>query len=352
MNADQIKQESNQATRTQILERLKVEPGTYAAVKRQFPVQWPIYYLNLVDDLDGPIARMGRPDMEELAEDTAAIEDPVADLAMRPHPHVVQKHPDRVILLATKKCHFYCRYCFRRAESFTSSHELDSADWQSIFRYLRANPTIQEPILSGGDPLTLTDEKLIWIREQLEKIPSIQRWRIHTRAPVHYPQRITEALVAGLVGKLPLRIVTQFNHAQEITLETRRITALIVGFGIELKNQAVLLAGINDTQQVQLELWTDLAKEGIIPHYLHHPDRVAGNRAFRVSISQGRAHYEAFRASYKGRPPAYVLDLPDGRGKVPVMDLKPLGGQQWEYQHQDGTKTHYQDFEINGAVNL
>lgn len=328
------------ASQAEIAERLAVAPSVLHAVRRQFPVRWPDYYLNLIDGPNHPIARMGRPDLGELEPDPGDLGDPVADMALRPVPFLVRKHSDRVILLTTKKCHFYCRFCFRRAEPFAQVGEPEPQDWQRIFAYLRANPQIEETILSGGDPLTLSDRALFSLRDELEGIASLRHWRIHTRAPVHYPARVTAHLVNGLKGRLPLRVVAHFNHASEITGETRRIAELFASAGISFLNQAVLLRGVNATLEAQCALWEGLAELGIAAHYLHHPDRAIGNAAFRLSLAEGRALFAALQTRLD-QPPSYVLDLPDGRGKVPIMDMVATSTHTWTYTHPDGTLSTY-----------
>lgn len=328
------------ATQAEIANRLGVAPGVLAAVRTQFPVRWPNYYLNLLDGPEHPIARMGRPELAELEADPGDLSDPVADMALRPVPYLVRKHRDRVILLTTKKCHFYCRFCFRRAEPFAEVGEPGPADWRAIYAYLRGNPEIEETILSGGDPLTLSDRALFGLRDELERIESLQRWRIHTRAPVHFPARVTAELVKGLKGRLPLRVVAHFNHEREITAETRRIAELFAAAGIPLLNQAVLLRGINDSLAAQQALWQRLAELGIAAHYLHHPDRAIGNAAFRLTLDEGRKLFAALNDSL-AQPPHYVLDLPDGRGKIPVMAMQPSGPASWTYDHGDGSHSVY-----------
>jgi len=326
--------------------RLALDPETVQAVQATFPMSWPQYYLDLVgsNPLEDPIARMGRPDLAELRPDSGDILDPIADRALRPVPFVVRKHKDRVILLTTKKCHFYCRFCFRREEPHAKSGEPDISDWQNIFAFLAANPEIEEPILSGGDPLTLSDARLFWIRDKLADIPSVRRWRIHSRAPVHFPRRVTPALFNGLSHpRLPLMVVAHFNHPQEITSESARIATLATDNQIELQNQAVLLAGINDDAQTQVSLWQELSQLGVRPRYLHHPDRVAGNAHFRVSIPRGRAIYRDLCRDLNDGPPDYVLDLPNGRGKIPIMEMSAQGQGKYNYQHLDGSVSTYQD---------
>ena len=325
--------------------RLQIGPELFAAAREKFPVQWPNYYLNLLgaEPQTDPIARMGLPTASELVTQADDLWDPVSDQLLRPIPYVVRKHKDRVILLVTATCHFYCRFCFRRDAKPQGSGIPSQEDWRRILTYLKAHPEIEEPILSGGDPFTLSDRKIVTIKNQLLEIPSLKRWRIHSRAPVHFPQRITESLVASLGSPLPLRLVTHFNHPNEITAESRRIAGLMAKYQIEFKNQAVLLAGVNDNLESQLGLWDGLNELGILPHYLHHPDRVSGNARFRITIAQGLDLFERLTAKAKGPLPRYVLDLPDGRGKIEVKNLKKVGPRQYCYCHGDGTRSQYED---------
>lgn len=335
------------AARSEVTRRLGSDAEVYQRARRRFPIRWPRYYLNLVgtSPQSDPIARMGGPHPDELRPDRSDISDPVADLLLRPVPFVVRKHRDRVIILAAKRCHFYCRFCFRREEPVNMAAQPGENDWREILQFLASQPEIEEPILSGGDPLTLTDETLFWIREQLERIPSLLRRRIHTRAPVHYPQRVTRQLTRGLVGTLPLTIVTHYNHAHELTGESRRIAGLLGAMGIAYQNQAVLLAGVNDGVEVQLSLWRGLHELGIAPRYLHHPDRAPGNARFRVTIARGLRIYRGFRDRLQSPAPRYVLDLPDGRGKIPVESLEPMADGVYRYLHGNGLVSHYRDID-------
>lgn len=334
------------AARPEINRVLDVPAAITEQVRRVFPVQWPRYYLALAEQhgADSAVARMGKPQLSELAQDAGDIADPIADQRQRPVPFVVQKHADRVIILTTKKCHFYCRFCFRREEPVARAMEPTDADWETIFAFLRANPSIKEPILSGGDPLTLSDERLAWIRGNLERIPSVTHWRIHSRAPVHYPARVTPALVEALQGALPLRLMCHFNHVDELTAASTAGIQRLQAAGITVSNQAVLLHGVNDTPAAQSALWQGLAAVGVAAHHLHHPDRVTGNAPFRVTIAAGLALYRALCAALDVKPPSYVLDLPDGRGKVPVRDLTRDGNGTYHYDHGDGRSSHYQDW--------
>ena len=327
-------------SRARIADRLQVPQAWLKAAKQQFPVVWPAYYFHLIKDQDDPIAKMGKPDPEEWRSHANDLTDPVGDHAKRVLDFIVRKHMDRIIVLVTKRCHFYCRFCFRRDEPPTGPMTPDQ--WDQLVRYVQANPEIKEVILSGGDPLTLSDSELNRIASRLRDETAIARWRIHTRAPVHYPQRVTKQLVLALDVGLPLRVVTHFNHDQELTHESRRISTLFQEEGTPLLNQAVLLKGVNDTVVDQAQLWFQLSKLGVEGHYLHHPDRVAGNDRFRVTIERGMQIYDGLRAECSQAPP-YVIDLPDGKGKVPVMDLDDLGEGWYGYQHPGGDVSRFRD---------
>ncbi len=335
------------ATRAEILKSLSTDRQTFDQARRRFPIRWPTYYLDLVGDSPetDPIANMGRPHPEEERTDRGDIRDPVADRLLRPVPFVVRKHRDRVIILATKQCHFYCRFCFRREEPVNRTNQPSEQDWRVILNFLETHPEIEEPILSGGDPLTLDNDMLFGIRNRFEAIPSLRRWRIHSRAPVHFPLRITRPLLQGLRGRLPLTIVTHYNHAKELTDEARRVAGQMHGAEIGYQNQAVLLAGVNDDVEEQVRLWRGLAELGIVPHYLHHPDRARGNARFRLSIDRGLAIFKQAREQLGPSAPRYVLDLPDGRGKVSVEELVAVDAGNYRYTHPDGIISHYRDID-------
>lgn len=329
----------------QVAAKLAVPVEHIRRAARRFPVLWPVEYLDLVADPDDAIARMGKPHPSEWHADPHDLADPVADRAFRPLPFVVHKHVDRIVILVSAQCHFYCRFCFRRDQDVAHRGRPSNADWELILAYLQNQPDISEVILSGGDPLTLEDGALFSIRDRLAEIPHLRKWRIHTRAPATFPARFHSALMRGLAEKLPCTIVAHFNHPREITEQTSRISRLCAKWGIALGNQAVLLKSINDSAETQIDLWRTLAKTDIFAHYLHHPDRVAGNAAFRVSLRRGKNIYADVLNTLGTQAPRYVLDLPDGRGKVPVMDLESQSDGTYWYRHPDGSISRYHDLD-------
>ncbi len=298
------------------------DPGMNAS---PFPVRWPPGYRRLAESLGpgSPLLRMGEPSPDEGRPDPDALPDPTGDRRLRPLPFLVRKHPDRALVLASGRCFFYCRFCFRRADPLHRGLAPSRADWDRIASWLRDHPEVREVILSGGDPLTLPDRSLARIARLLRTIPHLRGWRIHTRAPVVLPRRVTPRLFASIRGELPVRVVIHADHPTEIRAGVREAVQGFLQAGIPVENQAVLLRGVNDRPGVLGLLFRRLQEIGVGLRYLHHPDRAPGNGPFRVSIRQGLAAYrEAARAIPD--PPPYVVDLPNGAGKAPVEDLIPV----------------------------
>ena len=295
-----------------------------------FPVRWPREYRALALSLGpgNPLLRMGSRDPTEALADPEALGDPTGEVPFQPVPFVVRKHRNRAVVLAASRCFFYCRFCFRRGSAFARAHRPGRQDWEEILLWLRRNPEVTEVILTGGDPLTLSNARLKEIAERLAMVPSLQRWRIHTRAPVTFPKRVTEELLNSMASALPLRIALHVNHPAEVRPAFRGAVQRFREAGIPVLNQTVLLAGVNDDVRVLSDLFRRLAQEGVAPHYLHHPDRAPGNGVFRLSVERGLRLYrgleEFIGPSERGAIPPYVLDLPNGAGKCRVQSLRPV----------------------------
>jgi lysine 2,3-aminomutase len=332
------------ASSEEVCRALVVTEGELAKVRQSFPVRWPREYLQLAAQTPA-IALMGRPDERELVPSGDDLADPVADMALRPVPFLVRKHPDRAIVLVSKSCHFYCRFCFRRDQPHEKSSQPQAADWRRILDYLAANPDIGELILSGGDPLTLDDATLAALLGDLQSLPQSPRLRIHTRAPVHYPERVDRGLCAilGSVLASERRLVLHFNHPAEFRPASFQAIERLRDCGWGLLNQSVLLAGVNDQPDIQIEILERLNSWKIQPYYLHHPDRASGNHHFRLTISAGRALWSAVQNLSHHPLPRYVIDLPDGSGKVDVLALEALGNGQYHFRHGDGRFSLLQD---------
>jgi lysine 2,3-aminomutase len=304
--------------------RLGYDATGWRAAARAFPVRWPEGYLALAEQPEGEaLRRMGAPDPAELLADPGDLADAVGEGSREVVPFVVRKHRDRAILLVTARCHFYCRFCFRRTFPAGDHRDPTRGQLEGALEYIAAEQDLREVILSGGDPLVLGDDVLADLLARLAALPHVETLRVHSRAPVHEPARVTEALahILGSAGR-PLWLVTHFNHPLEITEASRAAIDLLLRAGVPVLNQSVLLRGVNDDAEVLATLMRGLLAARVKPYYLHHPDRVPGNASFRVSIERGLAIFDELRSRAGGTAlPAYVIDLPDGSGKQPVSSL-------------------------------
>lgn len=300
--------------------------AVWDAVADSFPVHVTRSFWRRIDGADptDPLARQVLPDPVELVPDDGDMDDPVGDRLKSPVPWVVHKHPDRVLLLLTKRCHIYCRYCFRRTHDPEEGEDPSPAAWDEAMRYATTCGA-REAILSGGDPLAVRDSRLFDTIDRLKRA-GIRRVRIHTRAPIALPDRITEALVQGLAARAPVWVVVHCNHPRELAPDVDAALARLVDAGIPVMNQAVMLAGVNDDPAVLAELCEGLIDRRVKPYYLHHTDPVTGNAAFRVSIERGLQIVADLRTRVSGiAMPRYVIDPPDGSGKVDVAEYSGRG---------------------------
>jgi lysine 2,3-aminomutase len=241
----------------------------------------------------------------------------------------------------------YCRHCFRKESVNDEGTGYSLAAIQPALEYFARTPALREIILTGGDPLTLTDWQLQEVREQLEAIDHLRLLRIHTRVPVTLPTRITPRLVEVLAGRLQVCVVTHFNHPREIGPEAREACRRLRTAGFMLLNQSVLLAGVNDTPEVMAELCQELVYSlGAKPYYLHHCDLTRGVSHFRTSIERGLELMRALRGRLSGLcQPTYVLDLPGGDGKIPLGPsyVEHHEGCDWAFTTYQGTRHEYHE---------
>ncbi len=274
------------------------------------------------DDPHDPIARQFLPDPAELLVRAEERADPIGDLAHSPVAGIVHRYPDRVLLKAVHVCPVYCRFCFRREMVGPSGlgtlapDELDAA-----IAYVAARPEIWEVILTGGDPLVLSARRLRDLMERLAAIDHVKVVRFHTRVPVVEPDRIDAELVEALKasGKTTY-VALHANHPRELTARARAACARLVDAGIAMISQTVLLKGVNDDAGVLAELMRAFVENRIRPYYLHHPDLAPGTGHFRLGLAEGRALVEQLRGRISGLcQPTYILDIPGGHGKVPVL---------------------------------
>ena len=288
---------------------------------RQFPTFVPRPYLNrmVVGDISDPLLRQVLPLGDEMRPVEGFSTDAVGDLASQAQRGVLQKYQGRALLIVSGSCAVHCRYCFRR--HFPYETRPASADqWHQALDSVREDTSLVEVILSGGDPLMLTDTALFRLLEQIEQIPHVRRLRIHTRLPIVIPQRMTAGLVERLKrSRLPVYIVIHANHAQEIDEQVASAIARSVDNGIVVLNQSVLLRGVNDTVDSLVALSERLLETRALPYYLHQLDRVSGAAHFEVNSDTGRHLVEQMRHRLPGYGvPRYVREMAGRPHKDPV----------------------------------
>jgi EF-P beta-lysylation protein EpmB len=266
-----------------------------------------------------PLLLQVLPKAAELGEVPGFTRDAVGDLSSRVVPGVLHKYAGRALLIATGSCAVNCRYCFRR--HFPYAQETAAADgWQAAIDHIRADASIEEVILSGGDPLSLATTKLIELTAALRSIPHLQRLRLHTRLPIVLPERVDEELQDWLGGlPWPVAVVLHANHANEIDGSVTAACARLHASGATLLNQSVLLRGVNDNVKALNDLSSSLFACGVLPYYLHQLDRVAGAAHFAVEDEHARALIERMRKGTSGYlVPRLVREVAGEAGKTPV----------------------------------
>ncbi|MCC6352839.1 MAG: KamA family radical SAM protein [Verrucomicrobiae bacterium] len=278
------------------------------------------YFFNLIDPADPtcPIRRQIVPRIEEMSFGPEEMEDPCGEDRSMAAPGLVHRYPDRALFLVTDRCAAYCRYC-TRSRVVSGAHGHLDADHEAAIRYIAAHPEIRDVLLSGGDPLLFTDEKLDSLLQRLRAIPHVEFLRIGTRIPIFLPQRITPGLVDILRQHHPLWMSVHVNHPRELTAESRAALARLADAGIPLGNQSVLLRGINDSADVMLELVHGLLLCRVRPYYLYQCDLIRGSAHLRTTVREGIDIINDLRGHTTGYAvPQYVVDGPGGGGKIPL----------------------------------
>ncbi|MDZ4743275.1 MAG: lysine 2,3-aminomutase [Verrucomicrobiota bacterium] len=280
------------------------------------------YYLSLIDPADAhdPIRRQIIPRIEETHEDEMDMDDPCGEDSHMPVSGLVHRYPDRVLFLVTDRCASYCRYCTRsRVVSGAGDQHLET-DFDRAIQYIREHTEIRDVLLSGGDPLLLSDDKLDYILGELRSIPHVEFLRIGSRIPIFLPQRITPELCSILRKYHPLWMSIHTNHPRELTIESREAIGRLVDAGIPLGNQSVLLRGVNDDVTVMKALVQKLLMARVRPYYIYQCDLIKGSAHLRTSVRKGLEIMENLRGHTTGYAvPMYVIDAPGGGGKVPIM---------------------------------
>jgi lysine 2,3-aminomutase len=322
--------------------------GIAAAIGR-YGMRATPYYLDLAQRAaeSDPIWALAVPSPRELDRRAEERDDPIGDetVRTRPLPGLIRRYPDRVLLLPTPICSVHCRHCFRKRLVGNPDHALGEAELSRAVAWIAERPELAEVILTGGDPLTLSDERLLDLLGRLAALPHVRLLRLHTRMPVVNPFRVDDGLATAL-GRLakPVLVVTHFNHAVEVTPAARAAIARLRAQGVDVLNQSVLLAGINDDPTSHRELIWALLEARVRPYALHHADLVPGTSHLRTSIATGRALLAALRGTLPGHAlPVYLLDVPGGHGKVPLDHgwTRPRVGGGLIVEAPDGTQHDY-----------
>ena len=308
-----------------LAEWLHLDPADMKRVADVYPVRINRYFGDLLRARGPSIARQVVPDPAELA-DEKGLEDPLGEERDSPVPHLTHKYPDRVLLLVTTECAVFCRFCTRKRK-IGRECGVNSKSIEEGIRYIRGNARIRDVLVSGGDPLMLSDARLEWILSRIREIQHVEIIRIGTRIPSAFPARVTPRLAAMLSRFHPIFLNLHFNHPDEVTEETERACGLLSDAGIPLGSQTVLLKGINDHPGILEQLIRGLLRIRVQPYYLLHADLAKGTGHFRTTVGSGLRIMAALR---KRLPvaflPTYVVDLPEGGGKVPlgpVQNVKP-----------------------------
>ncbi len=285
------------------------------------------YYASLInqDDPDDPIRRAMVPVANEFLVSTGEAQDPLGEEGHSPVKGLIHRYPDRVLFLVTDYCSSYCRYC-TRSRMVGKRKSAGKKQWQKGIDYIAANPEIRDVLISGGDPLTLSDEQLDWLLGKLKGIPHVEMIRIGTKVPMVLPQRITAKLVSVLKKYHPLWLSIHSMHPNELTEEARRACETLADAGIPLGSQTVLLAGINDTIETMRHLMHGLLRMRVKPYYLYQCDPITGSSHFRTPVSKGLEIYQGLRGHTTGYGvPTYVIDAPGGGGKIPLIPETVVG---------------------------
>lgn len=290
-------------------------------LKGRLPLRITPYFASLIYDskFSDPLRRNVIPVVEELLQHTTEQSDPLHEKAYSPVKGIVHRYPDRVLFTVTQICSNYCRYC-TRSHSVGKLDKLGRQDYEKAFNYIATHTEVRDVLISGGDPLTLSDETLDYILSRIRSIEHVEIIRIGTRIPVVLPQRITDNLVNVLKKYHPLFLSLHFSHPSEITDECAKACIKLADNGFPLGSQTVLLKGINDNVPVMKELMHKLLKVRVRPYYLYQCDLIPGSGHFRTTVKKGLEIIKGLRGFTSGYAvPTFVIDAPGGGGKIPLL---------------------------------
>ncbi len=307
-----------------LIERFKFDKSLAERLNKLFHIRVNPYYLGLIRYPGDPIWLQCIPDSREL-DDDGLPEDPLAEDEHSPVSCITHRYPDRVLFLVTSQCSMYCRFCTRKRKVGDSS-KINMKYLQDGINYIQAHPEVRDIILSGGDPLMLTDYMLEKVLKALREIPHVEIIRLGTKMPCVLPQRITPKLCRMLRNYHPIYVNTHFNHPWECTPEAKRACELLADAGCPVGNQSVLMKDVNDNPDVMLELVRKLLAMRVRPYYLYQADPTKGTDYFRTPVRVGLEIMDKLRGHTSGLAvPSFVIDAPGGGGKIPLLPQYVLG---------------------------
>jgi lysine 2,3-aminomutase len=325
------------------------ERKTVDRIGGRLPVGITPYYASLVDPLDPmqPIRRTMIPVGGELVRGPGEADDPLAEDDDSPVPGLVHRYPDRVLFLVTNFCATYCRYCTRaRMVGHTGEHHFNTRHYERALAYVASHPEVRDVLLSGGDPLTMGDERLEWLLSRLSAIRHVEFLRIGTKVPAVLPQRITPELLRMLRRHHPLWMSVHFMHPDELTPEVRQACERIADAGIPTGSQTVLVRGVNDDLDTMRRLVHGLLRLRVRPYYLYQCDPISGSEHLRTPVEAGLRIVAGLRGFTTGYAcPTYVVDGPGGGGKIALQPDPVVGrdGDDLLLRNYAGRTVRYRD---------
>ena len=326
-------QNRNRIRSLEHLERMiRVSDEERAAITRHhgpLPIGVTPYYMSLIDPADPHqgLRRTTIPTLSEFDRSPGEEADPLGEDGHSPVPGLVHRYPDRVLLLVTNFCSVYCRYCTRaRLVGASGERALRKADIDRAIEYIAATPAVRDCLISGGDPLSLDEDRLEYVLSRLRAIPHLEFIRIGSKQPVVQPMRVTPTLTKMLRRYHPLWMSLHFTHPDEITPEVAEACGRLADAGIPLGSQTVLLKGVNDDVATLKRLFHGLLKIRVRPYYLYQCDPISGSSHFRTSVDKGLELISQLRGYTTGYAvPNYVVDAPGGGGKIAMLPDAVLG---------------------------
>ncbi len=345
-------QQRNRVTRIEQLEKVldvtEDERTAFFKSDELFHMGITPYYASLMDPEDPscPIRLQSVPKLGELMISAVDLEDPLAEERDMPVPGITHRYPDRVLFYTTHNCPVYCRHCTRKRKVADPGSAAAKQQIEGGLKYIEEHPEVRDIVISGGDPLSLSDERLDYILGRLRAIPHVEIFRLGTRNLVTLPQRVTDDLVKMVKKHHPVFVNTHFNHPKECTAEAFEACRRLADAGCVIGNQMVLLKGVNDDPQLVKQLNQKLLMMRVRPYYIYQCDLAQGISHFRTSVETGLKIIEALRGHTSGLAvPHFVVDGPNGGGKIPLMPeyVVKHEGKKWTLRNYAGKQFVYEE---------